>query len=164
MYVSQGVKQRFEDYRHKAKKTNLQVVLDAITAKHEDLHDIIKKSAVSTAPVGSLFPPADPSAVRYLGGGERADRVQSHARTGKRARQHWAGSWLHHTEYMDCPPSPERLSPWPKGHLDRTELAAPSSVNDSCDVWQARDGGRRRPPDSPGGGRGSECVTAPPFR
>lgn len=69
VYVSQGVKQRFEDYRHKAKKTNLQVVLDAITAKHEDLHDIIKKSAVSTAPVGSLFPPADPSAVRYLGGG-----------------------------------------------------------------------------------------------
>jgi len=68
VYVSQGVKQRFEDYRHKAKKTNLQVVLDAITAKHEDLHDIIKKSAVSTAPVGSLFP-ADPSAVRYLGGG-----------------------------------------------------------------------------------------------
>ncbi len=70
VYVSQGVKQRFEDYRHKAKKTNLQVVLEAITAKHADLTDIIKRSEVSTAPVGgSLFPADPPSAVRYLGGG-----------------------------------------------------------------------------------------------
>lgn len=68
--MSQGVKQRFEDYRHKAKKTNLQVVLEAITAKHADLTDIIKRSEVSTAPVGgSLFPADPPSAVRYLGGG-----------------------------------------------------------------------------------------------
>ncbi|EHB46445.1 hypothetical protein MycrhDRAFT_6249 [Mycolicibacterium rhodesiae JS60] len=69
VYVSQGVKQRFEDYRHKAKKTNLQVVLEAITAKHADLTDIIKRSEVSTAPVGGSLFPADPSAVRYLGGG-----------------------------------------------------------------------------------------------
>ncbi|GAA2401437.1 hypothetical protein [Mycolicibacterium llatzerense] len=69
VYVSQGVKLRFEDYRHKAKKTNLQVVLEAITAKHGQLADIIKASAVSTAPVGGSLFPADPSAVRYLGGG-----------------------------------------------------------------------------------------------
>jgi hypothetical protein len=69
VYVSQGVKQRFEDYRHKSKKTNLQVVLEAITTKHGELADIIKKAAVSTAPVGGSLFPADPSAVRYLGGG-----------------------------------------------------------------------------------------------
>lgn len=69
VYVSQGVKQRFEDYRHKCKKTNLQVVLEAITTKHGELADIIKKAAVSTAPVGGSLFPADPSAVRYLGGG-----------------------------------------------------------------------------------------------
>nr|WP_155909909.1 MULTISPECIES: hypothetical protein [unclassified Mycolicibacterium] len=69
VYVSQGVKLRFEDYRHKAKKTNLQVVLEAITAKHGQLADIIKASAVSTAPVGGSLFPSDPSAVRYLGGG-----------------------------------------------------------------------------------------------
>lgn len=69
VYVSQGVKLRFEDYRHKTKKTNLQVVLEAITAKHGQLADIIKASAVSTAPVGGSLFPSDPSAVRYLGGG-----------------------------------------------------------------------------------------------
>lgn len=69
VYVSQGVKTRFEDYRHKTKKTNLQVVLEAITAKHSQLAEIIKASAVSTAPVGGGLFPADPSAVRYLGGG-----------------------------------------------------------------------------------------------
>lgn len=69
VYVSQGVKQRFEDYRHRSKKTNLQVVLEAITTKHGELADIIKAAAVSTAPVGGSLFPADPSAVRYLGGG-----------------------------------------------------------------------------------------------
>lgn len=69
VYVSQGVKTRFEDYRHKAKKTNLQVVLEAITSKHSQLADIIKAAAVSTAPVGGALFPSDPSAVRYLGGG-----------------------------------------------------------------------------------------------
>jgi hypothetical protein len=68
VYVSPGVKQRFEAYRHKRKATNLQVVLEAISSKHSVLGDIIKQSAVSTAPVDPLFP-ADPSAVRYLGGG-----------------------------------------------------------------------------------------------
>ena len=68
VYVSPGVKQRFETYRHKQKATNLQVVLEAISTKHDDLTDIIKAATVSTAPVNPLFP-ADPSAVRYLGGG-----------------------------------------------------------------------------------------------
>jgi hypothetical protein len=69
VYVSQGVKQRFEDFRHKNKKTNLQVVLEAITSIHDQLGDVIKASAVSTAPVGGSLFPTDPSAVRYLGGG-----------------------------------------------------------------------------------------------
>jgi hypothetical protein len=68
VYVSSGVKQRFEAYRHKQKATNLQVVLEAISSMHEQLADIIADSTVSTAPVNPLFP-ADPSAVRYLGGG-----------------------------------------------------------------------------------------------
>ncbi|KPN46465.1 hypothetical protein AN931_23015 [Mycobacterium intracellulare subsp. chimaera] len=68
VYVSPGVKQRFEAYRHKQKATNLQVVLEAISSKHEELADIIKRAAFSTAPVNPLFP-ADPSAVRYVGGG-----------------------------------------------------------------------------------------------
>jgi hypothetical protein len=68
VYVSSGVKQRFEAYRHKQKATNLQVVLEAISSSHGQLADIITDSKVSTAPVNPLFP-ADPSAVRYLGGG-----------------------------------------------------------------------------------------------
>jgi hypothetical protein len=68
VYVSPGVKQRFEAYRHKQKATNIQVVLEAISTKHHELADIIKQSAFSTAPVNPLFP-ADPSAVRYVGGG-----------------------------------------------------------------------------------------------
>ena len=44
------------------------MVLEAISTKHDDLGDIIKGATVSTAPVNPLFP-ADPSAVRYLGGG-----------------------------------------------------------------------------------------------
>jgi hypothetical protein len=68
VYVSSGVKQRFEAYRHKQKATNLQVVLEAISSKHTELAEIIEESAVNTAPVNPLFP-ADPSAVRYLGGG-----------------------------------------------------------------------------------------------
>lgn len=70
VYVSAGVKKRFEKYRHDSKSTNLQVVLQAISAKHGDgaLAEIINQSRYSTAPVNELFP-ADPSAVRYLGGG-----------------------------------------------------------------------------------------------
>jgi hypothetical protein len=68
VYVSPGVKTRFEAYRHKQKATNLQVVLEAISARHGELPEIIKTSTFSTAPVNPLFP-ADPSAVRYLGGG-----------------------------------------------------------------------------------------------
>ena len=68
VYVSSGVKQRFEAYRHKQKATNLQVVLEAISSMHKELADVIRESTVSTAPVNPLFP-SDPSAVRYLGGG-----------------------------------------------------------------------------------------------
>jgi hypothetical protein len=68
VYVSASVKARFEAYRHKQKATNLQVVLDAISTKHGELPEIIKESTFSAAPVNPLFP-ADPSAVRYLGGG-----------------------------------------------------------------------------------------------
>ena len=70
VYVSSGVKSRFEKYRHIAKSTNLHVVLAAISAKHKtgELAKIIEDSRYSTAPKNDLFP-ADPSAVRYLGGG-----------------------------------------------------------------------------------------------
>ncbi|MGV0740244.1 hypothetical protein ABQF35_28040 [Mycobacterium syngnathidarum] len=70
VYVSDGVKKRFEKYRHDKKSTNLQVILEAISAKHkaDELDTIIKESKYSTAPVSDLFP-ADPSSVRYLGGG-----------------------------------------------------------------------------------------------
>ncbi len=70
VYVSDGVKKRFEKYRHDKKSTNLQVILEAIGAKHQanELDTIIKESRYSTAPVSDLFP-ADPSSVRYLGGG-----------------------------------------------------------------------------------------------
>lgn len=68
VYTSVGVRQRFERYRHKTKKTNLQVVLDAVADKYDELKQIIEDSKVSTAPVNPLFA-SDPSAVRYIGGG-----------------------------------------------------------------------------------------------
>ncbi|BBZ15074.1 hypothetical protein [Mycobacterium branderi] len=68
VYVSPGVKQRFEAYRHKQKATNLQVVLEAISSKHDQLAEIIRDATFNTAPVNPLFP-ADPAAVRYVGGG-----------------------------------------------------------------------------------------------
>ena len=68
VYVSPGVKQRFEAYRHKRRATNLQVVLEAISSKHRELAEIIRDSTFNIAPVNPLFP-ADPSAVRYVGGG-----------------------------------------------------------------------------------------------
>ncbi|OWM07863.1 hypothetical protein B7435_07080 [Mycolicibacterium peregrinum] len=71
VYVSPGVKKRFEKYRHDNKMTNLTVILQAISAKHKagELEGIINKSRYSTVPKDDLFP-ADPSAVRYLGGGD----------------------------------------------------------------------------------------------
>ena len=68
VYVSPGVKQRFEAYRHKHKATNLQVVLEAISSMHGELDHVIRDATFNTAPVNPLFP-ADPSAVRYVGGG-----------------------------------------------------------------------------------------------
>jgi hypothetical protein len=44
------------------------VVLEAISSKHPELANIIRDSTFNIAPVNPLFP-ADPSAVRYLGGG-----------------------------------------------------------------------------------------------
>jgi hypothetical protein len=67
VYVSQGVKARLEDYRSKLRRTNRDVILEAITACHGSLKKIIEASTVSTAPA-SMFT-ADPKAVRYLGGG-----------------------------------------------------------------------------------------------
>jgi hypothetical protein len=68
VYVSPGVKQRFEAYRHKHRATNLQVVLEAISSMHSELTAILEDAKFNTAPVNPLFP-ADPSAVRYIGGG-----------------------------------------------------------------------------------------------
>jgi hypothetical protein len=68
VYVSPNVKKRFDKYRHAQKATNLQVVLEAISNKHDELAGIIEKSRFHIAPVNPLFP-ADPSAVRYVGGG-----------------------------------------------------------------------------------------------
>lgn len=70
VYVSAGVKKRFEKYRHDTKSTNLTVILQAISAKHkaQELEEIIDRSRYSTVPTNDLFP-SDPSAVRYLGGG-----------------------------------------------------------------------------------------------
>lgn len=68
VYVSPGVKQRFEAYRHRRRATNLQVVLEAISSMHGELATILEEAKFNTAPVNPLFP-ADPSAVRYVGGG-----------------------------------------------------------------------------------------------
>lgn len=68
VYTSVGVRQRFERYRHKTKQTNLQVVLEAVGSKFDELEQIIADAKVNTAPVNPIFA-ADPSAVRYIGGG-----------------------------------------------------------------------------------------------
>lgn len=68
VYTSVGVRQRFERYRHKTKQTNLQVVLEAVGSKFDELEQIIADAKVNTAPVNPIFT-SDPSAVRYIGGG-----------------------------------------------------------------------------------------------
>lgn len=68
VYVSSGVKKRFEKYRHDSRLTNVQVVLQAVGEKHAELQDIIAAAKYSAAPVNPLFD-EDPSTVRYLGGG-----------------------------------------------------------------------------------------------
>lgn len=68
VYVSSGVKKRFEKYRHDSRLTNVQVVLQAVGEKHGELNDIIEAAKYSSAPVNPLFD-EDPSTVRYLGGG-----------------------------------------------------------------------------------------------
>lgn len=68
IYTSIGVQKRFERYRHKTKQTNLQVVLEAVGSKYDDLEEIIAAAKVNTAPVNEMFA-ENPSAVRYIGGG-----------------------------------------------------------------------------------------------
>ncbi|WP_280454053.1 hypothetical protein [Nocardia brasiliensis] len=68
VYVSEAVKRRFDTQRHKTRKLSHQLVLEAISKQRADLGTIIASSRFSTAPVDDLFP-ADPKAVRYLGGG-----------------------------------------------------------------------------------------------
>ena len=70
VYLSESVAKRLDEYRRKKPgRTNRDVILEAISANHEHLAEIIEKSKVSTAPISSLFP-ADPRTVRYLGGGK----------------------------------------------------------------------------------------------
>ncbi|WP_141717835.1 hypothetical protein [Nocardia altamirensis] len=68
VYVSEAVKRRFDAQRHKTRKVSHQLVLEAISKQRAELATIIENSRFSTAPVDDLFP-ADPKAVRYLGGG-----------------------------------------------------------------------------------------------
>lgn len=68
VYVTEGVKKRFEKYRYDHKLTNVQVVLQAVYEKHAELPQILEQSAYNSAPVNPLFP-ADPKAVKYVGGG-----------------------------------------------------------------------------------------------
>jgi hypothetical protein len=116
VYVSPGVKARFEAYRHKQKATNLQVVLEAISAKYDELPEIIKASTFNTAPVNPLFP-ADPSAVRYLGGGSvqigfspTPDQEQVIDRIGAELRFDTRSTWIAPVlnaflpGRKDCPP------------------------------------------------------------
>lgn len=93
VYVSPGVKARFEAYRHKHKATNLQVVLESISAKHSELPEIIKDSTVSTAPVNPLFP-ADPSAIRFLGGGSVQISFSPTAEQEQVIDPHWGRAGL----------------------------------------------------------------------
>lgn len=68
LYVTAGLKARFENFKHKGRKTNLEVVLEAISSCHGRLAEIINDARIQTGVANDLFP-GDPSAVRYLGGG-----------------------------------------------------------------------------------------------
>lgn len=68
VYVNESVRKRFDKYRHDQRLTNAQVVLKAVSDLHSELPEVIAAAKYSTAPVDPLFP-ADPSAVKYLGGG-----------------------------------------------------------------------------------------------
>ncbi|SKK25579.1 hypothetical protein [Mycobacteroides abscessus] len=68
VYVSENVRKRFDKYRHDQRLTNAQVVLRAVSSLHSELAEVIAAARYSTAPVDPLFP-ADPAAVKYLGGG-----------------------------------------------------------------------------------------------
>ncbi len=68
VYVTAGVRKRFDDYRHRQRLTAGRVMLEAISAKIDTLADTVAAARYSTTPSSALFPP-DPAAVRYLGGG-----------------------------------------------------------------------------------------------
>jgi hypothetical protein len=70
VYLSESVAKRLDEYRRKKPgRTNRDAILEAISANHERLAEVIEGSKVSTEPTSSLFP-ADPRKVRYLGGGK----------------------------------------------------------------------------------------------
>ena len=70
IYLSENVSRRLDEYRRKkARRTNRDVVLEAISALHARLPEVLESSKVSTAVETELFP-ADERQVRYLGGGK----------------------------------------------------------------------------------------------
>ncbi len=69
MYLSDNVNKRLDAYRRqKTKRTNRDVVIEAITRFHNELPELLERSKVSTAVESELFP-ADERQIRYLGGG-----------------------------------------------------------------------------------------------
>ncbi|MFT9493241.1 hypothetical protein ACM0A0_24475 [Mycobacteroides abscessus subsp. abscessus] len=68
VYVSENVRKRFDKYRHDNRLTNAQVVRKAVSTLHSELPEVIAAARYSTEPEDPLFP-ADPSAVKYAGGG-----------------------------------------------------------------------------------------------
>jgi hypothetical protein len=70
IYVSEGVAKRLDDYRRKRQgRTNRDVILEAISANHGQLAEVIEQAKTSTAPESALFP-ADPRNIKYRGGGK----------------------------------------------------------------------------------------------
>lgn len=73
VYVTAGVKKRFEDYRQAKKgRTSNDVVLEAVAANHARLQDILEDAkyySTGTTVASDLFP-VDARRVRYLGGGD----------------------------------------------------------------------------------------------
>jgi hypothetical protein len=74
VYVSPSVKTRFENYRYKGKKTNLEVILEAISAlaandpNRTKLSELIAAAKIQHGVANDLFP-GDPKAVTYVGSG-----------------------------------------------------------------------------------------------
>lgn len=70
MYLSDNVNKRLDAYRRqKSRRTNRDVVIEAITKYHGELPELLERSKVSTSVESELFP-ADERQIRYLGGGK----------------------------------------------------------------------------------------------